>query len=217
MNITIQGYHDWVAKEWTSYLDKEEATRVAEYIEYGCVKKSIELAEELGAYPAFNGSEWDNGNMFRKFIGRSVTDLNWQGLWNLCKIHGIRNSQLTSPAPNCQDPRNKVQVYKDREVVSKSIYEILADSNIHIEEVESNEPKWLDLVQPVLVPTAQGDSIVERIWYNGVQPTIDIEMEDGNIYSFTNNHMLKVLRGEDEVWVRCDQLTEDDELVNVVQ
>lgn len=96
----IQGYHDWVAKEWTSYTDKTEATKVAEYIEYGCVKKSIELAKEHGPYPAFKGSEWDNGNMFKKFISRSVTDLDWQGLWNLCKVYGIRNSQLTSPAPN---------------------------------------------------------------------------------------------------------------------
>tara|TARA_R110000850_G_scaffold150339_2_gene272871 strand:+ start:244 stop:2427 length:2184 start_codon:yes stop_codon:yes gene_type:complete len=96
----IQGYHDWVAKEWTTYLDVKEATKVAEYIEYGCVKKSIELAAEYGAYPAFEGSEWDNGNMFRKFIERSVTDLDWESLWRLCDEYGIRNSQLTSPAPN---------------------------------------------------------------------------------------------------------------------
>lgn len=100
IGVGTQGYHDWVAKEWTTYNDTEEATKVAEYIQYGCVRKSIELAKELGAYPAFKGSEWDNGNMFKKFISRSVTDLDWQGLWDMCKIYGIRNSQLTSPAPN---------------------------------------------------------------------------------------------------------------------
>lgn len=100
IGVGTQGYHDWVAKEWTSYLDLEEATRVAEHIEYGCVKKSIELAKEKGAYPSFKGSEWDNGNMFRKFMSRSVTGLDWRLLWDECDKYGIRNSQLTSPAPN---------------------------------------------------------------------------------------------------------------------
>lgn len=96
----IQGYADWVAKEWTSYLDYQEATKVAEYIQFGCVKKSIELAKKYGAYPAFKGSSWDTGEMFEKFIERSVTCLDWKGLWEECKLYGIRNSQLTSPAPN---------------------------------------------------------------------------------------------------------------------
>lgn len=96
----IQGYADWVAKEWTSYLDYEEATKVAEYIQFGCVKKSIELAKRYGAYPAFEGSAWDTGEMFEKFIERSVTNLDWKGLWEDCKRYGIRNSQMTSPAPN---------------------------------------------------------------------------------------------------------------------
>ena len=96
----IQGYHDWLSKEWKSYLDVEEATRVAEYIQYGCVKKSIELAKLYGAYPAFEDSEWDNGNMFTKFKERSVTELDWGELEHQCSLYGIRNSQLTSPAPN---------------------------------------------------------------------------------------------------------------------
>jgi ribonucleoside-diphosphate reductase alpha chain len=96
----IQGYHDWVAKEWKSYLDTNEATKVAEYIQYGCVKKSIELAEVYGAFPAFKGSDWDNGVMFSKFKERSVTELDWTYLEEQCKLYGIRNSQMTSPAPN---------------------------------------------------------------------------------------------------------------------
>ena len=96
----IQGYADWLAKEWKSFYDVEEATRVAEYIEYGCVKKSIELAKRYGACPSFEGSDWDNGEMFLKFKERSVTDLDWDLLQNECQLYGIRNSQMTSPAPN---------------------------------------------------------------------------------------------------------------------
>jgi len=100
IGVGIQGYHDWVAKEWKSYLNTEEATKVAEYIEFGCISKSIELAERYGRYPAFSGSEWDNGNMFAKFKSNTVTDLDWGKLGDKCKEFGIRNSQMTSPAPN---------------------------------------------------------------------------------------------------------------------
>lgn len=100
IGIGIQGYIDWIAKEWKSYLNKEEAIRVAEYIQYGCVKKSIELAKRYGAFPAFEGSDWDNGVVFDKFEKNSVTDLDWNDLREQCKMYGIRNSQMTSPAPN---------------------------------------------------------------------------------------------------------------------
>lgn len=96
----IQGYHDWLAKEWKDYLDTKEATRFAEHVQYGAVKKSIELAKEFGAYPCFEGSDWDKGVMFDKFEQRSVTDLDWNTLRQECALYGIRNSQLTSPAPN---------------------------------------------------------------------------------------------------------------------
>lgn len=100
IGIGIQGYADWLAKEWKSYYDVEEATKVAEYIQYGCVKKSIELAKRFGACPSFEGSEWDNGNIFEKYKERTVTDLDWDHLEQECKRYGIRNSQMTSPAPN---------------------------------------------------------------------------------------------------------------------
>ena len=100
IGVGIQGYADWLAKEWKSFYDVKEATKVAEYIEYGCVKKSIELSKRYGACPSFEGSDWDNGVMFQKFKERSVTNLDWEGLYKECQLHGIRNSQMTSPAPN---------------------------------------------------------------------------------------------------------------------
>lgn len=101
IGIGMQGYHDWLAKEWKDYYDKTEATKVAEYLQYGAVEKSIELAKEFGKYPAFEGSDWDTGVMFDKFKSRSVSpELDWDYLKTQCQKYGIRNSQLTSPAPN---------------------------------------------------------------------------------------------------------------------
>jgi ribonucleoside-diphosphate reductase alpha chain len=100
IGVGIQGYHDWLAKEWKTYYDTKEATKVAEYIQYGCVKKSIELAKRFGAYPAFEGSDWESGVMFDKFEQRTVSNLDWKHLKAEVAHYGIRNSQMTSPAPN---------------------------------------------------------------------------------------------------------------------
>lgn len=100
IGVGIQGLHDYLAKNWFTYKDIKEITKVAELIEYGCVSQSIELAKERGPYAAFVGSMWDTGEMFDRFEKYSVAGLDWASLRESCKEHGIRNSQLTSPAPN---------------------------------------------------------------------------------------------------------------------
>lgn len=100
IGVGIQGLHDYLAKNKKGYRDLDEITKLAELIEYGCVEQSIELAEQRGKYPAFDGSLWDTGELFDRFESNSVTELDWAKLRNECKKHGIRNSQLTSPAPN---------------------------------------------------------------------------------------------------------------------
>lgn len=100
IGIGIQGLHDYLAINDIAWEDYREITKIAELIEYGAVKESIKLAQERGKYPAFENSEWDNGNMIEKFMKNSVTDLDWEAMEHGIKEFGIRNSQLTSPAPN---------------------------------------------------------------------------------------------------------------------
>jgi ribonucleoside-diphosphate reductase alpha chain len=100
IGIGIQGLHDIIAAEWSSYNDINFITEVAERICYGAVKESIQLAKERGAYPAFKGSEWDNGNMIARFKKHSVVGYDWDALQEEINLYGIRNSQLFSPAPN---------------------------------------------------------------------------------------------------------------------
>ena len=100
IGVGIQGLHDWFAKEGKSYKDYKEAAKLAEAIQFGCVSESIKLAEERGSYPAFKGSKWDNGEQFEKYKRNKYSSLDWEGLEQDLNKHGIRNSQLTSPAPN---------------------------------------------------------------------------------------------------------------------
>lgn len=100
IGVGIQGLCDWFAKEHKSYKNADEASRLMEAIQYGSVKRSIELAKVRGKYPAYEGSAWDNGEQFAKYIKNKFAEYDWTSLEPLLKQYGIRNSQLTSPAPN---------------------------------------------------------------------------------------------------------------------
>lgn len=100
IGVGIQGYADLIARENKSFIDVEFASLVAESIEYGCVSESVKLAKERGSYPAFEGSEWSNGNRVCTFISNASGRYDWVEQQNQIDLFGIRNSQLTSPAPN---------------------------------------------------------------------------------------------------------------------
>lgn len=101
IGVGIQGLADILAREWKTYEDLDFITEVCERIQYGCVRESIQMAREYSPYPKFKGSRWDVGDIFDEYHKNSVChDLDWLELKQLCKQHGIYNSQLTSPAPN---------------------------------------------------------------------------------------------------------------------
>lgn len=100
IGVGQQGLHDILAREYKNYNDLDFIAEISERIQYGCVMQSIELAKKLGKYPFYEGSEWDNGNLIKKYVANSVTDLDWSSAQGLLDLYGIRNSQLSSPPPN---------------------------------------------------------------------------------------------------------------------
>ena len=101
VGIGIQGMQDYLALNNKTYQDLKVITEFTERLQYAAVKKSIELAEKRGAYPAFKGSQWDTGKITDRYKKHSVTDdCDWDFVQKRLNEVGIRNSQLTSPAPN---------------------------------------------------------------------------------------------------------------------
>ena len=41
--------------------------------------------------------------------------------------------------------------------------------------------------------------------------------KDGSIYKMTSNHKLLVNRDEEQIWLRCDELLEGDDVVNILE
>jgi ribonucleoside-diphosphate reductase alpha chain len=82
----------WESEEAVQYCDE-----LYENIAYLTIKASMELAEEKGSYPLFQGSDWETGAYFEM---RGYVSDEWKELRKLVKQRGIRNGYLLAVAPN---------------------------------------------------------------------------------------------------------------------
>lgn len=82
----------WESDEAVNYADE-----LYERIAYLTVKASMELASEKGAYPLFEGSDWQNGAYFEN---RGYDSKDWRELRIDVATKGIRNGYLMAVAPN---------------------------------------------------------------------------------------------------------------------
>lgn len=100
IGIGVQGLHDYLVRNHTGYENTRAIQEFTEYLQYGAVEQSVTLAKEFGAYRKFEGSDWDTGVQVSRYNAKSITDLDWAQLQDKINQYGIRNSQLSSPAPN---------------------------------------------------------------------------------------------------------------------
>lgn len=94
LGIGISGYHDIVASKLISFDSEEHlifANNLFSRISYYVLKASNELAIERGAYPYFNGSEYENGNYFERHGNLSIKRAK---LKSNIQNYGLRNGYL---------------------------------------------------------------------------------------------------------------------------
>jgi ribonucleoside-diphosphate reductase alpha chain len=86
---------------------QEFASQVMEFVRYHCMKTSVQLAKDRGAFPAIEGSLYDPKNLkwsspqslvdYRHEWGRPTID--WNEIVKGIKQYGIRNAAQTTVAP----------------------------------------------------------------------------------------------------------------------
>ncbi|MFC4410802.1 ribonucleoside-diphosphate reductase subunit alpha [Chungangia koreensis] len=94
------GWHHLLALKgivWESEDAVNYADRLYEEIAYRTIAASSELAKEKGAYPLFEGSDWQTGVYFDT---RGYRGEGWDKLRSDVAGHGIRNGYLMAVAPN---------------------------------------------------------------------------------------------------------------------
>lgn len=99
IGLGISGYHHMLARNgitWESKKHLEFADRIFENINFAAIQASAENAEEKGAYPYYEGSDWQTRAYFEK---RSYHDERWQKIKDKVQKTGIRNGYLIAVAP----------------------------------------------------------------------------------------------------------------------
>lgn len=110
IGLGIMGLGDLMYSLGVRYGSREGqalAGAVMEFVRYHCMRTSIRLAEERGPFPAIDGSIYDPQDLnwqppqpqvtIEEQWGRPALD--WDGLVEELKQHGIRNAAQTTVAP----------------------------------------------------------------------------------------------------------------------
>jgi len=109
LGIGVTNLAYYLAKNKIKYYDKEALPLVdelMEYIQYYCIKASVELAKELGPCEWFHRTKYSQGilpiDTYNKSVDELLTrdySLDWEFLREEIKEHGMRNSTLSALMP----------------------------------------------------------------------------------------------------------------------
>lgn len=124
IGIGVMGLHDYLAREFKSYTDSKLISKLFECIQFNAASESVDLAKELGTFEAFGLSEWENGNMTKRYTRQGCGEYDWKWLQTQIDKYGIHNSQLTSPAPT-----TTTSIYQDASASLLPIYSAFFSEN----------------------------------------------------------------------------------------
>ena len=99
IGVGVSGYHHMLAKrniKWESEEHLKFVDEVFERINFAAIKADNALAIERGSYKLFDGSDWQNGDYFKK---RGYTLEKWKDLQRSVCENGMRNAYLLAVAP----------------------------------------------------------------------------------------------------------------------
>jgi ribonucleoside-diphosphate reductase alpha chain len=110
LGIGVINFAYWLAKNGKRYSDGSANNlthQTFEAIQYYLMKASNELAKEQGACPWFNETTYAKGilpiDTYKKDLDAIVSEplhLDWEGLRESIKTHGLRNSTLSALMPS---------------------------------------------------------------------------------------------------------------------
>ena len=205
IGIGIGGLADFFAQKdlaFTSEKAKEWNIKIQEAIYKAAITESNKLAIDSGeCYPAWEGSKYERGLTYIE---------GWSPVAEGEPIK-MKNSILlcNMPSASCLHRDSVIKT----ETGDKSYTDILKDSDIDFESIENEGiPQWID-IKPMKVESRNGLKDVDKIYYNGKVPTLDIEMEDGTIFTCSYNNKFLVNTDNGQEWKRADELEENDDIV----
>ncbi len=170
LGIGVINFAYWLAKNGKRYSDGSANNlthQTFEAIQYYLMKASNELAKEQGACPWFNETTYAKGilpiDTYKKDTDAIVSEplhLDWEGLRESIKTHGLRNSTLSALMPSetssqisnatngIEPPRGHVSIKASKDGVLRQVvpdYETLGNNYELLWEMPNNDG-YLQLV-----------------------------------------------------------------------
>lgn len=170
LGIGVINFAYWLAKNGKRYSDGSANNlthETFEAIQYYLLKASNELAIEQGACPWFNETTYAKGilpiDTYKRDLDAIVSEplhLDWEGLRESIKKHGLRNSTLSALMPSetssqisnatngIEPPRGHVSIKASKDGILRQVvpdYELLKDNYELLWEMPNNDG-YLQLV-----------------------------------------------------------------------
>jgi len=124
IGIGIMGLHDYLAKNKMNYQNLKEIRKLSEIVELNAAFESTELAKEFGSFGNFEKSDWKSGKQVEYFKSHSDNKDAWTAIQERINAYGMRNSQLTSPAPT-----TSTSIYQEASATFLPVYESFFSEN----------------------------------------------------------------------------------------
>lgn len=170
LGIGVINYAYYLAKNGVFYSNGSANNlthRTFEAIQYYLLKASNNLAKELGACPKFNETKLSQGilpiDTYKKEIDKVTAEplhLDWEGLRESIKTHGVRNSTVSALMPSetssqisnatngIEPPRGLISIKASKDGILKQVvpeYKKLKDNYELLWNIPSNDG-YLELV-----------------------------------------------------------------------
>lgn len=205
--IGIGGLADFIAMKKLSFTSdeaKEWNEKIEETIYKASLLESNRLSVESGiTYPSWEGSPYSEGKT--RIEG-------WNPMGEGVPIPML-NSLLVSNMPSASCSTKEMRVITSKGV--KSFEDILLENDVDVFELEkTNNKQWIE-INNIEVKTLNGFVETDSIYYNGIVETLQIEMEDGTIFTCSENHRFLVDRNGIYEYVKVEDLLEGDDIVNI--
>jgi len=117
IGIGQMGLNDYLARNRLNYRSLDVIKDLSECIQYNAVLASVELAKVYGSFEAFPDSTWANGERIEEFKKYASGKYDWDYVQEQIDLYGMKNSQLTSPAPT-----TSTSIYQDASASILPVY-----------------------------------------------------------------------------------------------
>jgi len=212
LGIGVINYAYYLAKNGVKYSDgsaNELTHKTFEAIQYHLLKASNKLAEEKGACPAFGDTRYSDGILPIDTYKKDLDDicnmplmLDWEGLRDRIKTHGLRNSTLTALMPSetssqisnatngIEPPRGFISVKASKDGILKQVvpqFETLRDNYELLWDMPDNSG-YLQLVaimQKFIDQTISANTNYDPAHFSGGKVPVKLLLQDIlNAYKF---------------------------------